>query len=245
MVAGLAGSQACDGTAALPDFHPPRRVDGAAGALGLRRRTSTCWCCARRWRGCGGIILTGPRRGRPGDTRRPDMAAPRAVADGPIGTPDTLLGWRRWLVCRRWTYPNEEDVRRSTPVGADRADGTGGPCLAIQADPGGCSAWGPSRGIHGAVDFETAAAPTTAAIIRVLPYPVFAGSGAEPSGNHPTARTFLPAAGTRCPRLPQVPAPGRHQQPSYQLRHCQAQLIRIPSGPGEEAVRLVMAPGPG
>jgi len=37
----------------------------------------------------------------------------------------------------------------------------------------------------------TGSLTTTAAITQLLPYPVFAGPGAEPSWNHDAARTFI------------------------------------------------------
>ena len=86
----------------------------------------------------------------------------------------------------------------------------------------------------------------TAAITQLLPYPVFAGPGAEPSWNHDAAHTFFPRRSEQgVVDRDDHRLPGGHQQRHHQPRHGQAQLVGVPAGAGEEPVRPVVAPAAG
>ena len=87
---------------------------------------------------------------------------------------------------------------------------------------------------------------TMAAMTQLLPYPVLAGPGAEPSWNQDAAQTFLPRRrNKRVVDRDGHRVPGGHQQRHHQPGHRQAQVVRVPPGPGEEPVRPVMRPDPG
>jgi len=87
---------------------------------------------------------------------------------------------------------------------------------------------------------------TTAAITQLLPYPVFAGPGADPSWNQDAAHTFFPRLLKRMSSIATVTgSPAGTSSATNQAGDGQAQVIGIPAGTGEEEVRPVMAPGPG
>src|SRR5512135_2961487 len=69
---------------------------------------------------------------------------------------------------------------------------------------------------------------TTAAITQLLPYPVFAGPGADPSWNQEAAQTFLPRRRNKVSSIDDHRLPGRHQQRHHQADDGQAQVIGIP-----------------
>src|SRR6266480_72354 len=87
MVAGLAGSRACDGTDAVSDVRPPGRVDGAACTFGGVEG------CGAAGAAPGGRGAAAPEPqaqaglGRPGGDRRPGAAAPQTAADEPANDP--------------------------------------------------------------------------------------------------------------------------------------------------------------
>jgi hypothetical protein len=82
----------------------------------------------------------------------------------------------------------------------------------------------------------------TASTTQLFPKPIFAGPCADPSWNHPYALSPPPEQGVVDDDLHGLPV--RHQQADDQLRHACPQVIRAPSGAGEEIVRPVMRPGP-
>src|SRR6266516_1942125 len=85
VVAGLAGSQGCDGTDALSDVRPPDRLDGSAGAfVGVEGRRAAGAAPGGR-----GAAAPAPQAeaglGRPSSTGRPDAAAATIFAAGSAG----------------------------------------------------------------------------------------------------------------------------------------------------------------
>ena len=92
---------------------------------------------------------------------------------------------------------------------------------------------------------RTGSRTTTAAITQLLPYPVFAGPGADPSWNHDAAQTFFPRLLNKVSSIATpTGSPAGTSSASHQPGDGQAQLIRVPAGAGEEPVRPVMRPGP-
>jgi hypothetical protein len=76
------------------------------------RATLSFWCCATRWRCCGGRSL-GPGVDWADRAVLAGLAQllPRRLWDGLFVQPGTPLRWHRDLVRRRWTYPR----RRGRP----------------------------------------------------------------------------------------------------------------------------------
>ena len=86
---------------------------------------------------------------------------------------------------------------------------------------------------------------TTAAITQLLPYPVFAGPGADPSWNQDAAQTFLPRRRNRVSSIATVTgSPAGTSSATTSRADGQAQVIGAPAGAGEEPVRPVVRPGP-
>src|SRR5271165_1437114 len=85
MAAWLARSRACDGTAAVSDVRPPDGMAGAAGAFVGFEGGRAAGAPARGRGAAAAEPETKTGLGRPGGTRRPDPAAPQALAGGPAG----------------------------------------------------------------------------------------------------------------------------------------------------------------
>src|SRR5215470_13468164 len=137
MVAGLAGSRACDGTAAVSDVRPAGRVDGAGGpVVGVEGRRTAGAAPGDR-----GAAQPAPEAeaglGRPGGARRLGPAAPEVLEDGPAGN----AGHAAALASAAGPLALDLPSSRRTPAGrcpgrgADRADGAGESRLGVQADP--------------------------------------------------------------------------------------------------------------
>src|SRR5215468_5780064 len=125
VAAGLAGSQACDGTDALPDVRQPAWVDGAAGMfVGVEGRR-----VARAAPGGRGAAAPAPQAqaglGRPGGARRPDPAAAQAVADESARDPGhtAALALAPGPLAVDLSPPGRAPAGRCPARGADRADG--------------------------------------------------------------------------------------------------------------------------
>ena len=180
MVAGLAGSRACDGTGAVSDVGPP---DGMAGAAGTFVGVEGCRVAGAAPRGRG-VAAAAPEAeaglGRPCGARSAGAATPGTTADEPAGDAGHAAGLAPAAgpLAVDLPAPGRTPACRRPDRSSHRADGTGEPGLGLQADSGRAARPRvPGRGIHGAADPEAASDPARAAAhpLDMAAVPAFAG----------------------------------------------------------------------
>src|ERR1022692_621165 len=131
--AGLARSQACDGTASVSDVRPPGWVDGAAGTVGGVEGRRAAGAAPGGRGAATAASQTEAGLGRQGGTRRPDPAAPQAAADRSPGHARhaAALAPAAGPLALDLSSPRRQAASRCPARGADRADGAGEPGLGL------------------------------------------------------------------------------------------------------------------
>src|SRR5258708_21473074 len=96
----------------------------------------SCWCCAKRWRCCGGKPEAEAGLGGRDGVRRPGAAAPGTAANGPAGDAGhaVALAPAAGPLAVDLSPPGTTPAGRCPGRGADQADGAGEPGLCGAGD---------------------------------------------------------------------------------------------------------------